>query len=774
LRLARGGGQTVLRVKERHALDQRSSTSNGSVWTTSREPLMQTAEMLEGEPAPIGVTTFDPYGQLVKMLLPRAQSIAIYDRIGLPLWLNDGLDCPELHRMIQDALGQDDSASSGDEGYAEAIDRDHCAYAFLLRNPDARLVGAVGIVCRESRQSIDRRPFALVQSLLRPVLECLQRELAAQSSIGDLQRSLMVRDRDLELLLGDAQDEAIASESTDDLAQLVQGCVDHLHCSVGALLIPDKNIAVCRTGHGIPPRVGAEVLTRTHRHLLAWTQQHRQTMTSNQPVETGPLSQMPYKVLSCPVMHGAKRVLGVLVLFKPAESPDFDLRQARIVELLVRRVAYILLNAYDPTTGLLTRPAFEKRAQGLLGQPGQVGTHSVIYIDIDRLHVLNENFGMHVGDEVITRVSEVIRRHLTPRMLAARISGDRFAVFATDMSLDDAQAVAENLRESLERLGFVSGSQAVDVSASFGVARVVDGKYPLSHALAAAEIACKAAKDRGRDRVETYEDSDQSIVRRFTELTLVSTLRQALAQDQFQLEAQTIVPLNGSVTGPKFELLLRMTDEEGQRVSPEKFLSAAERYQLASAVDQWVVRRVLQTLKPHAGELVRRGVSFAVNISGQSLGDAEFCSFLEVALRESGLSPSLLSFELTETAAVANIVRAESLMRRLRELGFDVALDDFGRGLSSLTYLKTLPATCLKIDGTFVRDVVGDNRAQAMLSAIVRLARAMGLTTVAECVESDAIRDVVRKLGVEFGQGFSIGRPRPLEKVIPDLLGATI
>jgi len=183
---------------------------------------------------------------------------------------------------------------------------------------------------------------------------------------------------------------------------------------------------------------------------------------------------------------------------------------------------------------------------------------------------------------------------------------------------------------------------------------------------------------------------------------------------------------------------------------------------------------VLQTLKPHAAALTRLGACFAVNISGQSLGDAEFCAFLEAALRDSGLPPSLLSFELTETAAVANIVRAEALMRRLRELGFDVALDDFGRGLSSLTYLKTLPATCLKIDGTFVRDVVGDDRAQAMLSAIVRLAQAMGLRTVAECVESDAIRDIVRQLGVEYGQGFSIGRPAPLEQVIPAVLGVTI
>jgi len=735
---------------------------------------MHLAAALDGAPAPIGATTFDPYGQLVKMLLPRAQSIAIYDRMGLPIWLNDGLDSPELHRILQEALTQDMSATGAEDGYAESVDRDHCAYVFLLRDPDDELIGAVGVLCRESRQGSDPRPFQLVHGLLRPALECLQRELVSQYCIGDLQRSLMVRDRDLELVLGAAQGEAAATESSDDFGQLVQGCVDHLGCSVGALLIPDKNIAVCRTGSETPARAGAEILTRTHRHLLAWTQLHRQTMTSNRPVESGPLGPVPYKVLSCPVMHGAQRVLGILVLFTPADAPDFDLRQVRIVELLARRVAFILLNAYDPITGLLTRPAFEKRAQALLaGQPAS-GNHCVIYIDVDRMHVLNENLGMHVGDEVIVRVAEVIRQQLTPRMLASRISGDRFALFAPDTSLDATQTIAESLRDALAQLGYVAAGRPVDVSASFGVARVVDGKHPLSHALAAAEIACKAAKDRGRDRVETYAEADQSIVRRYTDVTLVGTLRYALAQDRFRLEAQPIVPLNGAAAGPKHELLLRMTDENGQSISPEKFLSAAERYQLAPAIDRWVVRRVLQTLKPHAARLQQRGASFAVNISGQSLGDTEFCAFLESALRDSGLPSSLLTFELTETAAVANIVRAETLMRRLRELGFDVALDDFGRGLSSLTYLKTLPVTCLKIDGTFVRDVVGDDRAQAMLSAIVRLAQAMGLRTVAECVESDEIRDITQQLGVEFGQGFSLGRPAPLDQVIPLVVGATI
>jgi diguanylate cyclase (GGDEF)-like protein len=473
-------------------------------------------------------------------------------------------------------------------------------------------------------------------------------------------------------------------------------------------------------------------------------------------------------------MHGAQRVHGVLVLFKTLQAPDFDLRQVRIVELLGRRVAYILLNSYDPATGLLTRPAFEKRANALLTPQALQKDNCVIYVDIDRLHVLNENLGMHVGDAVIVRVAEVIRQSLAPRMLASRISGDRFAIFVPESSVDTAHEIADNLRLSFERLGFLRERQQVEVTASFGVANVIEGNHPLSHALASAEIACKAAKDRGRNRVETYLDGDQSIVRRFTDLTLIGTVRSALLDHRFRLEAQTVVPFNDAPATPKFELLLRMSDEKGESVPPERFLSAAERYQIAPAIDRWVVRHAIELLAPHAARLHEMQACFAVNISGQSLGDADFAVFMDTALRGSRLPRGLLSFEVTETAAVANIVRAEALIRRLRDLGSDVALDDFGRGLSSLSYLKMLPVTHLKIDGIFVRDVVTDDRSQAMLSAIVQLARAMKLKTVAECVESEAIWQGTRVLGVDYGQGFYIGRPMPLDKVLDTLVGATI
>ncbi|HEY7641394.1 MAG TPA: EAL domain-containing protein, partial [Steroidobacteraceae bacterium] len=285
-----------------------------------------------------------------------------------------------------------------------------------------------------------------------------------------------------------------------------------------------------------------------------------------------------------------------------------------------------------------------------------------------------------------------------------------------------------------------------------------------------AEAACKAAKDRGRGRVELYEEADRSIVRRYEDVAIIGDLREAISNDRFRMDAQPIVELAHAGGARRFELLLRMIDPSGEIVAPDKFLTAAERYQLATDIDRWVVQYALEILSSAAPRLASMDAHFAINISGQSLGDEQFPAYLEHKLREYDLPPGMLSFEITETAAVANIVRAETLIRRLQDLGHAIALDDFGRGLSSLTYLKSLPVSHLKIDGGLIRDLAGNARSRAMVTAIVQLSQSMKLQTTAECVETESILSAVGQLGVTYGQGFAIGRPRPLEIVLQELL----
>jgi Amt family ammonium transporter len=452
-----------------------------------------------------------------------------------------------------------------------------------------------------------------------------------------------------------------------------------------------------------------------------------------------------------------------------AGTPRFEPRTERLVELLARKTTATLQNNFDALTALLTRSAFETQVRALLASRSEPAAECVLYIDVDRMHVVNDNFGMHVGDELIGKVAEVLRKKPRPGALAARIAGDRFAIFLPDCALGFAQQIGEMLRRQCAELTYVRGEGTVQVSISVGVAELPDSQNQLAHGLANAEIACKAAKDRGRDRVEVFQDADQSIMRRHTDVLVVQRLHEALAEDRFVLFAQPILPLASEQTEPRFEFLLRMVAADGELLPPEKFLSAAERYQLLPAIDRWVVKNALAALATHKDALRGRGMRFSMNISGASIASDEFLEFMENSIRESGVPPHALCFELTETSAVSNLGRADRLMQRLRVLGCNFALDDFGTGLSSLVYLKSLPVSVLKIDGAFVRDAANNQRTESMVRAIAQMARTMGMETVAEYVETDELRERMTALGVDFGQGFAIGRPVPIDDVLGDL-----
>ena len=288
----------------------------------------------------------------------------------------------------------------------------------------------------------------------------------------------------------------------------------------------------------------------------------------------------------------------------------------------------------------------------------------------------------------------------------------------------------------------------------------------LAHALATAEIACKAAKDRGRNRVEVFQDSDHSIIRRHTDILVIGNLREALLNDSFRLDAQPILPLRGSGARPRFELLIRMLGDHGEVIAPDKFLSSADRYQLMPSIDRWVVRHACRLLGEYARSAGTDIGRFAVNLSGQSLRDRAFLDFVIGQIQEARLPPKVLCFELTETATMGDLANAQQFMRTLQNLGCQFALDDFGTGVSSLAYLKDLPVQYLKIDGSFVRDALTNERSGSMIRAIAQLARVMGMETVAEYVESDELRVKMAELGVDYGQGFAIGRSRPLAELL--------
>src|SRR5882757_3846301 len=678
-----------------------------------------TAPVEKSELTPDPWSSFEPYVQLVRSLLPRATSVSLFDAAGAMRWSSETTTGPDFYSLVEDALTAAGPRPQG-PGLVRMLDGNLPVYLFWIRDETEELIGIVAVMCRQNGTSeSDGQEFSFKHALLRPVLECLRRDLLSHAAIEQLSRTVTSRDRALELLLADGCADRPTGDGADELKGILKQAIEHVDCSTAALIVPDKSIAMLRSATNRPADM--QLVARAHRQLLSMAQTRREPVIINKLAPNSTMGILPYKILSCPLRSGAGKTMGVLALFREDLGPPFGDRDARLTEILARKAVSLIESSHDALSGLYTLPAFEQRVRSVVGDPKGSKHWTALYIDADQLHVINDSFGMHVGDSVLGQLGELIRHRLPPGAFAARISGDRFAVLLPTQ-LDDAEKFAESLREGVEQLGTTHGESRLHVSISVGVALLDTAAGELMHSLAAAETACKAAKDRGRNCVEVYKSNDVSLVRRFADINIAGQLRAAIDAGRLQLYSQLIVPFACAMRPrPHFELLAGQT------------------------------------------------VSFAINFSGQSLNDEGFADFLLERIRSSGIDPSVFCFELTENATIASIARAEFLIRRLREIGCGVALDDFGTGLSSLAYLRQLPVTMLKIDGSFVRDILKDPRAESMVRAIAQLARSMGLSTVAEYVETEEIRTRVATLGVDYGQGFAIGRPAPLLDLLSEL-----
>jgi diguanylate cyclase (GGDEF)-like protein len=716
---------------------------------------------------PAADASFDPYGRLLRMLMPSLRGVVVHDGFSNLVWTSDEWDLSEDPGLIKDAIANALTDAAEFSGIVRTLDADRAVYSFAIRGEHIELLGVVSLIGRLSGTQTEPRPLQTVRQLVQPALECLRRELSLRSRLGSRERDLDVRERDLDLMLEISSHQSSTCSDNDEFSLILKTALDRMGCALAALWVPDKNIALSQTRSGQP--MSPESLNRAQHHLMAWMQLQQRTIVVNHISKIASDVAAPYKILACPVRHSSERVMGVLALFNPPSAQDFDLHQTRIAEVLAKRATSIIQAQYDSSTGLMTRQAFERQATALLGSANSGDTHIILYLDIDRLHVINETFGMHMGDDVIVNVAGCLAKSLPAGALSARISGDRLAGLIPSSSMEAAAVVAEKIRAAASAIMPRAGHGSFEVSVCLGVAPIGRSDNPLAHALATAEIACKAAKDRGRNRVEMFQDSDQSIIRRHTDILVIGKLRDALDNDSFRLDAQPILPLRGNYGRPRFELLIRMLGDHGEIIPPGKFLSAAERYQLMPTVDRWVVRRACELLGEHGASLGEDSARFAINLSGQSLQDESFLAYVVDRIQTSKLPPGVLCFELTETATIGNLTKAQAFMRSLQDLGCQFALDDFGTGVSSLAYLKDLSVDYLKIDGSFVRDAITNSRSESMIKAIAQLAKVMCMETIAEYVETDVLRARMADLGVDYGQGFAMGKAQPLEELLREL-----
>jgi diguanylate cyclase (GGDEF)-like protein/PAS domain S-box-containing protein len=466
---------------------------------------------------------------------------------------------------------------------------------------------------------------------------------------------------------------------------------------------------------------------------------------------------------------------GELNVFRISGKPIFDTQDkfagyrgaARDITEAYRLSQELSYQAsHDPLTGQINRRGFEHRLQQLLdsARKDQV-EHALLYIDLDQFKLINDTCGHLAGDELLRQISEVLRHLVRRGDTLARVGGDEFGILLERCSLHEAMRIAHTVRKNVEEFRFVWDEHSFAIGVSIGLIAVTDSSESIDVVLKEADAACYAAKDEGRNRVHLYAQDDAALRKRRGEMRWISAIQQALDENRLLLCYQPIIPLHEDATDHvHYELLLRMQDEDGQVIPPGAFLPAAERYSLSTKLDRWVVGSALDWLQGQ-GEQLERLYSCSINLSGHSLGNEEFLRFVIDKLTQSQVAPEKICFEITEAAATANLVNAMKFINQMKEVGCQFALDDFGSGLSSFAYLKKLPVDFLKIDGLFVKNIASDSIDFSMVKSINEIGHVMGKKTVAEFVEDEEILAKLREIGVDFAQGYAIGRPQLIEQL---------
>ncbi len=461
---------------------------------------------------------------------------------------------------------------------------------------------------------------------------------------------------------------------------------------------------------------------------------------------------LPVDESAAPILAGDGTLIGVVMVFH-------DVSHTRE---LTRRMSWQL--THDELTGLYSRREFENRLRRLV-QDARAGggVHALLYLDLDQFKIVNDTSGHLAGDELLKQLGFVLSEQMRRNDVLARLGGDEFAALLEHCPPAKAREIAEKLRRTVADFRFTWQDRVFDVGVSIGLVMLDAGTPDAEQALVAADTACYAAKEAGRNRVHEHRrDADGG--ERLGEMHLAASMRQALARDAFVLFTHEIRDLADAGQPHCYEVLARMQDERGNLVKPGLFIPAAERYGFMPELDRWIVRRSFELLAGASADM--RATMLFINLSGLSLREDDMARFIGEAACDTGIEPANICFEITETAAVAQLAVGVRFMRELREMGFRFALDDFGAGMSSFAYLKNLPVDFIKIDGAFVRDMLDDPVDHVFVETIHRIGRLMGKRTIAEFIENDALLAEARAIGIDYAQGHAVGKPRPLDAVL--------
>lgn len=421
--------------------------------------------------------------------------------------------------------------------------------------------------------------------------------------------------------------------------------------------------------------------------------------------------------------------------------------------------------SHDDLTGLRNRVEFNRQLQEFINLAKQEGKqHALLFLDLDQFKLVNDTCSHAAGDELLRRIGHILTNEIRKHDILARLGGDEFTIILADCSLDQATIIAEKIRIAIERSQFIWENQRFNITTSIGLVPITSNNLNQQNLLSLADAACYAAKHGGRNQVYHYDEDDDLLTQHYGEINWVSRINQAIDNDQLVLYFQSIRPLQEEHGELHLEVLVRLRDDNGKIIPPASFIPAAERYNLMPTVDRWIITRTYEWFAQHPDQLDRIGV-ISINLSGDTLNDRSFSDFILTLFDQHRLPAEKFCFEITETTAISNLMVAQRFMARMKEIGCRFSLDDFGTGMSSFGYLKTLPVDFLKIDGIFIQNIVNDPIDRAMVKSINDIGHLLGQKTIAEFVENAEILSSLKEIGIDYGQGYHFCHPAPLSQL---------
>ncbi len=712
------------------------------------------------KPLVLDAPSVENYSGLLRRLCPQAVGFAVHGATGD--WIATSASVEQSARAALGTLTPREVVEAGCMGRSD-LDNGRRLYTMDLRVASDDSPGTL-VVEVDPTSTAELPPSDEdIYSALVPFLACINNELRLNTELDDMAAELTVRYEELNLVYHTEDQVSLFDEGQNALQKLVGNCADYLDVHLAALYMREKDLFV--VSDASDALIDIDLLEKLLKGALyeRVQKQHESIVINDANDEHGDLvGELRYKLLACPVLDSGNGVDGVLFMANEVSRPDFTNSDKNLLAVMAKKVTKIVQGSYDDLTGLMNRRSFEHLVERNLAAIQQTeNTHSLLLLNVDRLHVINDTRGYEAGNVILKRIAEQLQESVQDADIVARIGGDEFGILLLNCSLDQGSRIAHRLRTLIETTAYSVADDVVKITGRFGISCVSTSTDKVEDALVTAHVACDAARDQGGNRVQTYEHDDQMLLQRESHMQMIGHLHSALHADRFVLYAQLIAPLKPK-SGRHLEILIRMIGDDGEPVPPELFLPAAGRYQLMPELDRWVVKRACQMLAEASAPSKIPDTVFAINLSGQSLSDEGFLPFVEKVLDQFDIPGKMICFEITETAAVANMSQAQAFMAALKQRGCSFALDDFGAGLSSFGYLKSFPVDYLKIDGGLVKGIVEDPIAESMVAAVNQVGHVMGIQTVAEFVDNNDIKEKLRMIGVDYVQGYEIEEPQPL------------